>query len=130
MQLIKITNYNVLLLGILFILVCISGCCILKKDSLTVRGGENVTYQCENGDRIVARYYSLSDDSLNFVKIILPAGKEQTLSQALSASGVRYTDDRELVWWIKGDSARMETRDRDGNWQLKHKDCKVVPDKK
>lgn len=119
-----------LLLFIIFSLICVSGCCSLKKDSLTVRGGEKVIYQCEKGARIGAKYYSLSDDSLNFVKIVLPEGKEQTLPQALSASGARYTDDRELVWWIKGDAAIVETRDHEGNWQLKYRDCKVVPDKK
>ena len=114
---------------IIFLLGCVSGCCSLPKESLKVSGGEKVTYQCENGDRIGAKYYSLSDDSLNFVKLILPDGKEQTLPQALSASGARDTDDRVLVWWIKGDSARAETRDDEGNWQLKYKDCKVVPNK-
>ena len=88
-----------LLLSIVFTLVCVSGCCGVKKECLPVRGGEKVTYQCENGDRIGAKYYSLSDD-------------------------------RELVWWIKGDSAMVETRDQNGNWQLKYKDCKVVSDKK
>lgn len=86
-------------------------------------------YQCENGDRIVAKYYSLSDGSLNFVKLIFSDGKKQTLPQALSASGARYTDDRELVWWIKGDSARVESRDGEGIWQPKYNDCKVAPDK-
>jgi membrane-bound inhibitor of C-type lysozyme len=101
---IKIIKNNMLLLSIVLTLVCVSGCCGVKKECQTVRGGEKVTYQCENGDRIGAKYYSLSDDSLNFVKVILSDGKEQTLPQALSASGARYTDDRELVWWIKGDA--------------------------
>ena len=39
---------------------------------LTVAGGEPVIYACANGDRLVARYYSLSDDSLRFVKILFP----------------------------------------------------------
>ncbi|MEN6622072.1 MAG: MliC family protein, partial [Smithella sp.] len=94
------------------------------------RAGESAAYRCENGDRVLAKYFSLSDNSLNFVKIILPDGKEHTLPQGLSASGARYTDDRELVWWIKGDSARLEVRDNEGNWQPKYNDCNVLPDKK
>lgn len=86
-----------------------------------------MAYQCENGDRIIAKYYSLSDNSLNFVKIIPPGGKEQTLPQGLSASGARYTDDREFVWWIKSDSARLEVRDGEGNWQTRYSNCKVLP---
>jgi membrane-bound inhibitor of C-type lysozyme len=124
MAMIKINRKKILILNIFIMVVCVSGCC-LQKDSLTVRGGEKVTYQCEKGDRVVVKYYSLSDDSLNFVKIVLPGGKEQTLPQALSASGARYTDDRELVWWIKGDAAMLEIRDNTGNWQLQYRDCKV-----
>lgn len=119
-----------MLLGMVFMLGCISGCFILQKERLHVRGGEKVIYQCGTGYRITAKYYSLSDGSLNFVKMIMADGKEQTLPQALSASGARYTDDRELVWWIKGDSARLEIRDGEGNWRLKYGNCKVVSDEK
>lgn len=121
---------KLMLSSIVFILGCISGCCALQKEYMYVRGGENVIYQCGNGYRIAAKYYSLSDGSLNFVKVIMTDGKEQTLPQALSASGARYTDDRELVWWIKGDSARLEIRDGEGNWRLKYENCKVVSDGK
>lgn len=112
-----------------FVPACIFGCS-LTKENLTVRVGESVTYQCENGDRITARYYSLSDNSLDFVKVILPDGKEQTLPQGLSASGARYTDEREFVWWIKGNSARLEARSGEGNWQSRYNECQVVSVKK
>lgn len=122
---------KILLFSILLIVSYLFGCCSnFKKENPTVRGGESVTYQCENGDRITAKYYSLSDNSLNFVKVILPDGKEQTLPQGLSASGARYTDDRELVWWIKGDSARLEVRDNEGNWQTRYNNCQTISDKK
>ncbi len=48
-----------MLLSIIFTLICVSGCCILKKYSLTIRGGEKVTYQCENGDKVTVKYFSL-----------------------------------------------------------------------
>ncbi len=126
----KITISKIILPIAFFLLACLSGCCSMTKESLSVRAGENVTYQCENGDRITARYYSLSDNSLNFVKVILPDAKEQTLPQGLSASGARYTDDRELVWWIKGDTARLEVRGDEGNWQTRYNDCQAVSGKK
>ncbi len=97
---------------------------------LTVSEGKAVRYACENGDRILATYYELSDGSLSFVKVRLPGGKVYTLPQALSASGARYTDDRELVWWTKGDSAFAEVRDDNGEWTPKYRDCRVTSEGK
>lgn len=94
-----------------------------ETQNLTVTGGEAITYHCENGTQIVARYYSLSDKSLDFVKVLLPDGKEYTLPQVLSGSGVRYSDDRELVWWTKGASAFAEMRDQNGEWQVRDNNC-------
>jgi membrane-bound inhibitor of C-type lysozyme len=94
-----------------------------EAQTLTVTGGEVITYHCENGEQIVARYYSLSDKSLDFVKVGLPDGKEYTLPQVLSGSGVRYSDDRELVWWTKGASAFAEMRDQNGDWQVRYNNC-------
>ena len=119
-------NRILIMLCVVVTLSCVTGCLNVKQEALTVRGREPVVYQCENGDRIVARYFSLSDGSLQFVKVLLPDGEEYTLPQALSASGARYTDDRILTWWIKGDSARVEMRDQNGEWQTKHKNCQVV----
>ncbi len=94
---------------------------------LTVTGGEPVTYACANGDRLVVRYYSLSDESLRFVKILFPDGREYTLPQVISGSGARYTDDGELLWWIKGDEARAEIRDENGEWKELCGECRVLP---
>jgi len=96
-----------------------------KREALAVRGGEPVTYQCENGIQIVARYFSLSDSSLGFVKLQMPGGREYTLPNVVSASGARYTDDRELVWWIKGDSAFVQTRDINGEWRIMYRNCGI-----
>ena len=92
-----------------------------------VRGGETVTYRCQKGERIVASYYTLSDDSLHFVKLRMPDGRERTLPQGLSASGARYTDEGQWVWWIKGDSARLETRGPEGEWRSTYEECHVMP---
>jgi len=93
---------------------------------LSVVGGEPVVYGC-GGDRVTARYYSLSDESLRFVKILLPDGREYTLPQVVSASGARYTDDMELLWWVKGDSAYAEMRDARGEWKVLYRECRVIP---
>jgi len=94
--------------------------------ALSVVGGEPVVYGC-GGDRVTARYYSLSDESLRFVKILLPDGREYTLPQVVSASGARYTDDMELLWWVKGDSAYVEMRDAQGEWKVLYRECSVIP---
>ncbi|NOQ21998.1 MAG: lysozyme inhibitor [Candidatus Aegiribacteria sp.] len=115
-----------MMLCAVLMLSCVTGCHNCEHGVLTVLGGESVNYQCENGDRIVARYYTLSDSSLHFVKVLLPDDEEYTLPQALSGSGARYTDGRMLIWWIKGDSASVEMRDKNGDWQSIYGKCCAV----
>ncbi len=113
------------IIGILaLVLVC--GNALAGPGRLTVSEGKAVSYACENGDRVLATYHELSDGSLSFVKVRMPDGKVYTLPQALSASGARYTDDRELVWWIKGDSAFAEVRGDNGEWTQKYQECRVT----
>ena len=81
-------------------------------------------YLCADGERILVTYYRLSDNSLQFVRVILPGGKAHTLPNAVSASGARYTDEREVVWWTKGNAAFVETRDVDGKWRVSSNDCR------
>ena len=94
------------------------------EDSLRALIMSSGTYLCAGGERIGVTYYRLSDDSLDFVKVVLPDGKERTLPNAVSASGARYTDERELVWWTKGDTAFVQTRGPDGKWRISSKDCR------
>jgi len=97
------------------------------ETALSVVGGEPVVYDCDNGDEVVARYYMISDESLRFVKLLFPDGTEYTLPQVLSASGARYTDDIELLWWIKGDDAYVEKRDETGEWRPLYSECRARP---
>ena len=108
----------------------LAGCAATVSNQLTVRPGERVVYYCGDGSGIVATYYSLSDNSLDFVKVQLPEGAVVTLPRALSASGVRYTDDREWVWWTKGNSAFAETRTSNGEWQIRYPDCRQTAEKR
>ena len=111
--------------SLLGVLLC--GCAGKRNPvALTVCGGNPIIYESDRGDHIIARYFTLSDRSLDFVKVTFPSGKEYTLPQAMSASGVRYTDDRELVWWTKGNTAFAEVRDINGQWKRKY-DCKEIP---
>jgi membrane-bound inhibitor of C-type lysozyme len=74
---------------------------------------------------MTARYYTLSDSSLNFVKLTMSGDAEYTLPQSVSGSGARYTDDMMLTWWVKGDSATVEMRDDDGQWRTVSSCCAV-----
>jgi membrane-bound inhibitor of C-type lysozyme len=109
--------------------VPICSCTGMKTGGLTVRGGDPVYYGCGNGERIVARYYSLSDDSLRFVKVIMPDGREYTLPNVISGSGARYTDELEKVWWTKGNTGFVQARDRNGDWQIEYRDCLEISEK-
>ncbi len=87
----------------------------VRQKTISVDIGKPVHYISERGDRFAARYGSLSDKSLHFVKVKMPDGREYTLPQVVSASGVRYTDERELVWWTHQRTVRVDVRDEEGN---------------
>ncbi len=114
--------------GILAALL-LSGCAAsLQPAELTVQLGEPIHYKSPNGDVFEAQYGSLSDDSLHFVKVKMPSGQQYTLPQVLSASGVRYSDDRELVWWTHQRTVMVEMRSADGNWETKYPELREVPE--
>lgn len=120
------TKSNTLLCGLLILIL--TGCASRQiEQALTVKGGAIVDYLCDGGDTAQARYYTLSDDSLHFVKVFLQNNKQYTLPNVVSASGARYSDDRELTWWIKGDTALVEVRGRDGAWQTRYRACRPSP---
>jgi membrane-bound inhibitor of C-type lysozyme len=96
------------------------------EETLTVDIGQPVYYESANGDRFVARYGSLSDGTLHFVKLKMPDGREYTLPQAVSGSGARYTNDREIVWWEHQGKIRVDIMADDGKWVTKYSDLKVV----
>lgn len=99
--------------------------CGHEKDTLKVNKNIVATYNCEKGEKITAVYYSLSDNSLHFVKIIMPDGKKYTLPQVVSGDGARYTDEREVEWWIKGDSAMIKRHTTNGDWVDIYHKCAV-----
>lgn len=62
-------------------------------------------------------YYQLSDQSLQFIKLSIPGMNEYTLPRSVSASGARYTQEMDIVWWEKGDSAFVQLRNINGDWE-------------
>lgn len=100
-----------------------------QKEAVTLKlnAPKIVRYQNKDGAQITARYFSLSDGSLDFVKLTMPDGMEYTLPRAVSASGERYTDGLKLVWWIKGKTALVQEPDDNGGWKIKHSDFAEAP---
>jgi membrane-bound inhibitor of C-type lysozyme len=88
-------------------------------------------YQCADKTKLNVRYYSLSDDSLGFVKVKLN-GKTYTLPQAVSASGAKYSDDMVLTWWTKGNTGTIYEQNGgpEDDWPATHEDCIEVKTKK
>ena len=119
----KMRRVKAIVLGLLFI-----GSAYACENDVTLKPGETVTYQCGDITFVKARYYQLSDGSLSFVRLSFPrAGQHYTLPQLVSASGARYSDDREISWWIKGDTASIEQRNEKGEWKSMYSTpCKVV----
>ena len=99
-----------------------------EKDVLTLSGGETQTYQCENGDQVTANYYSLFDSRIHFVRIIDPSGKKHLLPHVYSGSGAKFTDNFRVVWWTKGNSGHVSTRQENGDWQITHRECELIED--
>lgn len=82
---------------------------------LQVKKTETVDYDCENGQRATAAYYTLSDGSLSFVKLALDGQAPVTLPAVVSGSGTRYTDLHQIDWWTKGGSASLSMNASDDN---------------
>jgi len=114
-----------LFISILAVFLCTCSTCP-PETVLSVNLGPPVYYKSETGEQFVARYGSLSDGSLNFVKLKMQDGREYTLPQVISGSGVRYTDEREIVWWTHQSTVRVDVRDADGKWKTKYSGLKEI----
>jgi membrane-bound inhibitor of C-type lysozyme len=78
-------------------------------------------YTCADGAKISA-VYSAGEPSQAIVTV---DGKTVTLTQVISASGVRYADETEgskLVWWTKGNDGTLYIK-KAGDENIVHADC-------
>ena len=115
----------IFVMGMLAIMFLCS--CVTKQHTvLTVNIGPPVYYRDDNGALFVARYGSLFDDTFHFVRVKMPNGQQHTLPQIVSASGVRYTDEKELVWWIHQGAVRVDIRTAAGKWKAGYSGLKEV----
>jgi len=112
----------------LFGIVCLLGMCgCVTNEQLGVNLGKPTYWRNQKGERFVARYGSLSDGSLNFVKVTMPNGQKVTLPQVVSASGARYTDEMEFVWWEHQGTVYVDVKRDDGKWDENHWELQSYP---
>jgi membrane-bound inhibitor of C-type lysozyme len=111
-------NRNYKVLKAILIILIFAGCRIKTEKPLSVMLGKEYIYTCSDGSKVKARFGELSDNSLTFVKIVMPDGKEFTLPQLVSASGARYSNEHEMEFWIKGDNVTISTINDDGKWVI------------
>lgn len=88
-----------------------------NKNELGVNLIYSATYDSDSGKSLFVKYYSLSDGTLFFIKVKGLGAEEHTLPQAVSASGVRYTDFLNFECLVKGDEMQVLELDSDGNWK-------------
>lgn len=66
----------------------------------------NASFKCKDGTQGTLSYYSLTDQSLRFLKLRF-GGKTHTLPQVVSGSGSRYSDSITVEWFEKGGTAML-----------------------
>ena len=89
--------------------------------------GSTIRYRCSGGEQLEATYFRLRDRSLAFVRLRIPGGRQLTLPQLASGSGARFSADRDVTWWIKGESGFLQQRDSKGEWSVSLKNCESSP---
>lgn len=99
-------NLSVILVTYTLIMMCVFSC--TKNNSLQVKKIAEAVYENAEGKKLQVVFYSLSDNSLNFVKINYDE-KQYTLPQLISASGARYSDEFSMEFWVKGNEAYVTT---------------------
>jgi len=88
------------------ILLCFISC--TKNDNPEIVKTAEAVYQNSEGKKMEVVFYSLSDNSLNFVRVTYD-GELYTLPQLVSASGARYSDEFSMEFWVKGNTASVTT---------------------
>lgn len=98
------------------ILAIVSACSPADKTK-PVQAAETVSYACDNGMKITASYDNSAPENPKTTLTI--AGKQYSLSNAVSASGSRYTsmsgmtDGKAIEWWTKADRGTLSEGPKD-----------------
>ena len=108
----------VIALKIILLVIIFTSCRTIVKEKLNVELTQEVEYLCLDGNKIDARFYTLTDNSLSFVKVKIVDGKEYTLPQVIAASGARYSDEYSLQFWIRGNSMTLYKMNEEREWEI------------
>ena len=99
-------NISCKLIAGVSIFLCVISC--TKNSNPEIVKTAEAVYQNSEGKILEAVFYSLSDNSLNFVRVTYDE-KQYTLPQLVSASGARYSDEFSMEFWVKGNTASVTT---------------------
>jgi membrane-bound inhibitor of C-type lysozyme len=108
----------VIAIAVVVLIMTFVGCSTNAKAKLSVELDQEVEYQCSDGSKVNARFYTLTDNSLSFVKIKITKEKEYTLPQVIAASGVRYSDEYSIQIWTKGNEMTLYKMNEDREWEI------------
>lgn len=78
-----------------------------STDKIVLQAKSAQTYMCQDGKTVMAQYFNSTENSISIVKLTLDSGT-RFLPAVVSGSGSRYTDERDIEWWIKGDEASLD----------------------
>jgi membrane-bound inhibitor of C-type lysozyme len=105
-------------MAVILLVIAFTGCTTIAIEKLNVELIQEEEYVCSDGSKINVRFYTLTDKSLNFVKVKMVDGKEYTLPQVIAASGARYSDEYSLQFWIKGNSMTLYKMNEEREWEI------------
>jgi membrane-bound inhibitor of C-type lysozyme len=108
----------VIAIALILLIIAFTGCSTIAKEKLNVELTQEEEYLCSDESKIEARFYTLTDNSLKFVKVKMVEGKEYTLPQVIAASGARYSDEYSLQFWIKGNSMTLYKMNEEREWEI------------
>ncbi|XDD54350.1 MliC family protein [Leptospira sp. WS4.C2] len=115
-------TYNHLKIISIFIITITTAICLISLYCIPAYENIEVVYQAENGQKITAVYHNpTNDEGIYSVTVKIPNHQPITLNQGIAASGIRYTDDKTLVWWAKGGEAFIMKPDGKGDWDITDK---------
>ena len=102
-------------------LCLLAGCTTEPPAAVTPAALAAIEYTCADGAKISAVY----SDGEPWTARVTADGKTATLTQEVSASGVRYADKSDaskFVWWTKGDQGTLYVK-KAGDEEILHRDC-------
>ncbi|MBK2027627.1 MliC family protein [Allofrancisella guangzhouensis] len=89
------------------LLLFVYACSECYSHGLEIEKDAQNTFVDNKKEKIIVTFYSLSDKSLSFIKLIYQ-GEEYTLPQVVSADGARFADGRDICIWFKGSNLYLD----------------------